>query len=329
MSVKIIAEIAQGYEGKPEQALLLARAGTAARADAVKFQCVFADEIAVPSYRYHAFFRTLEMPLEVWQEIATTVRGGGAELILNVGGERSLDVAVAIGASAVKFHATSFFCDELIAAARKRFPMIYVSVGGLDVVEIEEFISRHDVRPGQVAFTYGFQASPTPLEKNNLRKLAALMSRFPGFAFGFEDHTASASPDRFLVPLVALGFGVQHLEKHLTLDPLLALEDSESALSAADFSQFVEMVRRCESTLGTGDLSLTDVELDYRTRVLKVTVAAADLPAGVILGAENTALRRVPDPGTAAVHRREELYGRRLRIPAVRHAPLTADMVEG
>ena len=329
MSVKIIAEIAQGYEGKAEQALLLARAGAVCGADAVKFQCVYADEIAVPTYKYYELFKTLEMPIFVWQEIAKIVHNADQELIINIGGEQSLKVAAEIGANAVKFHATSFFCSEIIHEALKSFSKIYVSLGGLSAEEIEWFIARHGLKPGeQVSFTYGFQASPTPLEKNSLRKLGTFISRFPGFAFGFEDHTDAASPDRFIVPLMALPFGVQHLEKHLTLDPCLNLEDSESALSPTDFRLFVNTVRRLESTLGMGDLSLTDIEEDYRRRVLKVTVAATDLNVGDVFGPDNTSLKRVPDPDQSGFLRREDLYGRRIRRDVACHTQIISEMLE-
>ena len=121
MSVKIIAEIAQGYEGKPEQARLLAKAGVAAGADAIKFQCVYADDISVPSYKHYSFFKTLEMPVSVWAELSKIVHDAGKEFILNVGGQKSLQMALDIGADAVKFHATSFFCDDLIKFAKENF----------------------------------------------------------------------------------------------------------------------------------------------------------------------------------------------------------------
>ena len=48
MNIEIIAEIAQGFEGKPEQSRLLIKAASAAGANAVKFQLVYADELATP-----------------------------------------------------------------------------------------------------------------------------------------------------------------------------------------------------------------------------------------------------------------------------------------
>ncbi len=329
MSVKIIAEIAQGYEGKVEQALLLARAGAACGADAVKFQCVYADDISVPTYKHYEFFKTLEMPISVWQQIAEFIHNSKQELIINVGGEQSLEVSTKIGADAVKLHATSFFCNELIHEALQKFAKVYISVGGLTPEEIEQFISYHSLKPGkQVAFTYGFQASPTPLEKNNLRKLGAFVSRFSGFDFGFEDHTDAASPDRLVVPLMALPFGVQHLEKHLTLDTCLNLEDSESALSPSDFKLFVDMVRRIEPTLGVDDLSLTDIENDYRKRVLKVSVAATGLNAGTVLGPDNTVLKRIAEPSQSGFISREGLYGKIIMQNVPIHAQILGEMFE-
>jgi len=46
MTIEIIAEIAQGYEGNSTLALMLAKAAVRSGADAVKFQLVYADELA-------------------------------------------------------------------------------------------------------------------------------------------------------------------------------------------------------------------------------------------------------------------------------------------
>jgi len=328
MSVKIIAEIAQGYEGKPEQAYLLAKAGVAAGADAVKFQCVYADDISVPSYKHYAFFKTLEMPISVWTEIANIIHKGGKQFIMNVGGESSLEMALAVGADAVKFHATSFFCDDLVKFAKLNFSKVYISVGGISVTEIQSFIDRHNIIPdGQFSFTYGFQASPTPLEKNNLNKLKSFSTVFKDFSFGFEDHTDAGINARFIVPLMALPLGVSHIEKHLTLDTLLNLEDAESALSASDFKIFVDSVREIEKIFGSEDLSLTDVEEDYRRRVLKVTVAQKDIKAGTVITEKDLNLKRVEIPSDHGYLRKEELLGKTVNEDIKQHDQILKSML--
>ena len=59
--LKIIAEIAQGFEGNFEQSKLLIKAAAKAGADAVKFQLVYADELATVDYQYYSLFKELEM----------------------------------------------------------------------------------------------------------------------------------------------------------------------------------------------------------------------------------------------------------------------------
>lgn len=313
MKVKIIAEIAQGYEGKPEQARLLAKAGVLCNADAIKFQCVYADDICVPDYKHYSFFKTLEMPLEVWADLSKIVHDAGKEFILNVGGDKSLQMALEIEADAVKFHSTSFFCDDLILFAKENFKKIYISMGGISVDEIKSFIKRHNIKPnGQFSFTYGFQASPTPLEKNNLKKLKALMKEFEGYTFGFEDHTDANVEARFVVPLMSIPMGVSHIEKHLTLDTLLNLEDAESALSVSDFKKFVNSVRDVEKIFGNGDISLTDIEKDYRLRVLKVAVANKKLVKGHLIKEDDIALKRVASPLENGYLRKEQLIGKQI-----------------
>src|SRR5688572_30510116 len=102
----IIAEIAQGYEGKPAQAAALVAAAAAAGADAAKLQLVYADELATPDYEHFALFRRLEMPDQVWADLASLARDRNLALQLDVFGVRSLALAERIGAHAVKIHST-------------------------------------------------------------------------------------------------------------------------------------------------------------------------------------------------------------------------------
>jgi N,N'-diacetyllegionaminate synthase len=326
MEVKIIAEIAQGFEGKPEQAHLLVKAGIASGADAIKLQCVYADDICVPDYPHYVFFKQLEMPLEVWAHLSKIVHDAGKEFILNVGGDKSLQMALQIKADAVKFHSTSFFCDDLIVFAKENFKKVYMSMGGISVDEIQSFIKRHNIIPnGQFSFTYGFQASPTPLEKNNLNKLRVLMKVFEGFSFGFEDHTDANIEARFVVPLMSIPMGVSHIEKHLTLDTLLNLEDAESALSVSDFKKFVNSVRDIEKIFGNGDINLTDIEKDYRLRVLKVAVANKKLLKGHIIKEDDIALKRVASPLENGYLRKEQLIGKQILVDIEKFEQILTD----
>ena len=88
--IKIIAEIAQGFEGNFTQSKLLIKAAAKAGADAVKFQLVYADELATIDYKYFPLFKKLEMEQAKWKYLKDYALSLGSKLILDVFGKKSL-----------------------------------------------------------------------------------------------------------------------------------------------------------------------------------------------------------------------------------------------
>ncbi len=329
MQTRIVAEIAQGYEGDAGLARLLAHGAVCAGADAVKFQLVYADEIAVPDYEHYELFRKLEMPYEAWEAVAEIIHRAGKDFFLDVFGERSLREATALGADGVKIHTADFFNTRFVRATLETAPYVIVSLGGVSTQELEDFIALHDVAPEQrVCFMYGFQAEPTPVECNNLRRLGILRERFPGYRFGFMDHAAGDSDHAMTVGFVALGFGIECIEKHFSLDRELQLEDFVSALSPHEFSRFVEGVRNTERALGTADLKLTAVERKYRKTAMKSVVASRDIKRGSTLGEEDLSLLRAGKEGTSdSFHSVAQVLGRILARDVRRNQRITEEML--
>lgn len=326
MAVEIIAEAAQGYEGDLTLARLLARAAVCADADAVKFQLVFADEIAAPGYKYFDLFRQLEMPEEAWRGVAKVVKDGGKRLYFDVFGQKSLDLAARLGADGVKVHATDFFNAELVRAALDCMHKVLISFGGITAEELADFLRLHRIGPGsKVCLMYGYQAEPTPVEANNLLRIRSLSQRFPGFPLGFMDHSGGDLDDGQTLALLALPLGVCCIEKHIGLDRLLELEDFPSALGPEGFAEFVRRVRRLSAALGSEDLALSEPERAYRTRALKVVVAARPLRKGRVLQPEDLALLRVGGAVHPAPLGKEEVVGRTLAQDLAAHAQITAE----
>ncbi len=254
--VDIIAEVAQGYEGDPSLARRFVGAAAAAGADLVKFQIVYADELATPSYVHHGLFSSLEMPDAAWRAVGDEAAARGIGLAFDVFGPRSLDVALACGAAAVKVHSTDFFNHGLVADALSRAPRVYFSVGGIEPDEVAAFVRRHEAHVARLTMMYGFQAEPTPVASNHLRRLQAWRTRFPGLALGFMDHADGAADEAGWLGLLALPLGVAAIEKHLTLDRALRLEDFVSALAPEAFARYVARVRAAEDALGSTSLDL-------------------------------------------------------------------------
>jgi len=294
---KLIAEVAQGYEGKPDYARLLVKAALRAGADAVKFQIVYADDVAQPGYQYYEFFKTLQMDTDVWRSLVAAARDGGIRFFCDISGERALAIAEEIKPDGIKIHSSNFFNRRVLERALEITERVFISLGGIHEEEIAALVE--DLKGAGVfekcTFLYGFQSEPTPIELSGLQRLVHLRARFPGLSLGYMDHTAGDSHDRLAVSAMAVALGVEWLEKHLTLDRFLELEDYVSALQPAEFAEYAAAIRRLHGAVGPAGYSLTDEELNYRDKSVKKIVAARELTLGSTIGAADIAFKRTPN----------------------------------
>ena len=291
MKTEIIAEIAQGYEGNPKLAQILVKGALTAGADAVKIQLVFADELCVPSYPYYDLFKSLEMDESVWRGLVETVQAAGKKIYFDVYGERSLAMAEKLKVDGVKISTTDFYNIPLIKNAFARFPRVFVSTGGVPVEDLDEMMIL--AQRQKIVLMHGFQAEPTETADNNLARIGTLKARYSGAGVGFMDHSLGSGDEAFWLPLLALGQGVSCIEKHITLDYSLQIEDYISALSIDRFAQFVKMVRQMEAAYGSAELSLTPKEIEYKKRAGKVVVANRDLASGTRIHENDVTMKRV------------------------------------
>lgn len=323
MTVEVVAELAQGYEGQPALADVLLSGAIAAGADAVKLQLVLADELATPAHEKYEWYRQLAMDPDVWAGLAKRAHEAGLRIYFDVFGPQSLAQASEIGADGVKMHASEFHNDDLVSSAIKTFDRVFVSVGGIEADEIEAFLSRHDVGEGSpVRMLYGFQAYPTDVADNNLRRFQRLISRFEQVSFGFMDHSPGAEDSAWYVPLMAVAVGAQTIEKHMTLAHDIELTDHWSALTPDEFRSFMMIVRSLEPALGSPTLELGASERKYRGDALKVVVAARPLEAGREIEASDVALKRAPVTAEQAIYRLDQAVGRRTRESVGTDEPL-------
>ena len=322
--IKIIAEAAQGFEGDPLLARLLVRAAARAGADAVKFQLVYADEIATPEYKYYDLFKKLEMPATCWRQVAGEAKKEGIGLYFDVFGKKSLRMAIALGAQGLKIHATDFYHDELIRAALNTGKSILIGLGGLGEKDLGSLFERHPgIKTTQVTMMHGFQAEPTPLAANNLLRLGTLGALCQPAGIGFMDHSDGVKEDALELSLMALPLGVSVVEKHITLDRELQLEDYVSALSPACFKKFVKKIRKYGKALGSSAIEPGSGEKMYRSKSAKIIVAARKLKKGNLLRKEDLKLLRVDKQETLpAIFDPKEILGLRVSRKIPRHHPI-------
>lgn len=292
MKTEIIAEIAQGYEGKPWLAELLVKGAITAGADSVKLQLVYADELCVKSYPYYDLFQSLEMPLEHWKVLVSMAHESNINIYFDVYGLESLKIANELKCDGIKISTTDFYNTSLIKESFKSFKKVFVSTGGIPSDDIDELVSKC---PDNVLLTllHGFQAEPTHTKDNNLARIATLRERYPNVDIGFMDHSVGSAEEAYYLPMIALGQEVTCIEKHVTLDYTLEIEDYVSALSIDRFKEFIRIVRTYECALGSSSMDMSELEIEYKRRSGKVIVAAKDIENGTQLLAEHLSMKRV------------------------------------
>lgn len=297
--LSIIAEIAQGFEGRPEQARLLMKAAASAGANAAKYQLVYADELATPDYKYYELFRSLEMADEVWEGLAAYASELGIQLHLDIFGERSLKLAERLGVGAVKLHGTDIANIGLLkVVADCSIQTVLLGAGGANASEIVKAVDT--LASKDVVVLLGFQGYPTPNETNQIARVRLLKERFvtsyPKVSIGFADHAPPESPLRHALAATAIGAGAVVLEKHITLGKVMKMEDHESALNPDEFFEFAQIVHACAEALGSTstneDFGMADAEQAYRKMIRRHVVTSRDIEAGSTIAPADLVLKR-------------------------------------
>lgn len=331
--MSIIAEIAQGFEGKPEQASLLMQAAASSGADAAKYQLVYADELATPDYKYYDLFKSLEMPDEVWEELASYASELGIELHLDIFGLRSLELAEKLRVGAVKLHGTDIANIGLLkAVAASQVNKVLLGAGGAFSSEIDQALQILSTK--EVVVLLGFQGYPTPNEANQVNRVRLLVERFaetyPNVTVGFADHAEPENPLRYAVAASALGAGATTLEKHITLGKVMKLEDHEAALNPDEFYEFCQVARACNEAIGfsreVDDFGMSESEYAYRKMIRRHVVTSGNLEAGSKIKAADVVLKRtssediITDLGS--------VYDRSLKISLKANMPIPPSSVD-
>jgi sialic acid synthase SpsE len=297
--IKIIAEIAQGFEGNSTYSELFVKAAVASGADAVKFQLVFADELATADYKYYDLFKSLEMSEEVWQQISNLAIENNIALHLDIFGEKSIQLAEKIRVEAVKIHGTDIANKRLLnIVANSSIKKVILGAGGAFQNEI--LVALNMLKHKEVILLFGFQSYPTAISDNHINRIRLARDIFskahPSIEIGFADHVNPETNIHLGLGAMAVGFGATVLEKHLTLSKNMKMEDYESALNPDEFLEYVNFIHECSSAIAfvddNSDFGMSESEFGYRKMIRRHVVTIESVCKGNLITSDNLALKR-------------------------------------
>jgi len=291
----IVAEMAWSHDGTVEKAKKIIKAAAEAKADDINFHITSLQDYMIPQYgsgrgrvsagkdaqHIYNYLKSINLDKKDWEELFIYAREQGLIISAMCNDVPSVEFASNLEPDIYVISSSCFSEEELVKRVAQKKKPIFLRVGGAYLGEIEKTIflikeSGND----DIALIHGFQNYPTKLEDMQLRYIQSLKQLF-SVPVGFADHTDGGSELALVVPLIALPFGVNIIEKHITHDRSLKGEDFESALGPEDFKKFVQHLREIEKTFGSSAIRpFSEDELNYRQVAKKRTVANEDLKKG-------------------------------------------------
>ncbi|RMF75965.1 MAG: N-acetylneuraminate synthase [Planctomycetota bacterium] len=330
--VFVIAEAGVNHDGRIDDALRLIDAAAEAGADAVKFQIFSAEELAArdaPTAAYQSgdgttqreLLQSLELPHDAFARLAARCAERGLVFLATPFGLRDVEALARLGAAAIKIASTDLDNVPLIRAATDAGVTLIVSTGAATRDELDAAVERLRAwkAAGRAILLHCVSSYPTPLEAANLRRIAALRTRYET-PVGFSDHTTATR-----IGAWAVAAGACVLEKHFTLDRARPGPDHAMSLEPDQLREYISDVRAAEAALGDGEIEMQPIEQDVRRVARKSVFAATRIAAGSRLTRANLTTRR--PGGGISPDRFDELLSRVAAVDIPPDTPLAWNMI--
>jgi N-acetylneuraminate synthase/sialic acid synthase len=318
----VLAEIGHNHQGELEKAKELVHAARECGVDAVKLQKrdnqrlftrAFYDS---PYDNENSFGRTygehreaLELGKADWFELSRYAREEGLAFVAAAFDEPSADFLAELGVDAFKFASGDLSNTPFLRYVASFGTPLFLSTGGGTLEDIDRAVDAIATVNTKLCVLHCTASYPAEVDDLNLSVIAVLRERYPDFVIGLSDHHNGIA----MAP-VAFMLGARAFEKHFTLNHAWKGTDHAYSLMPDGMRRFVRDLHRVPAALGDGVKRRLPSEERPLQKMGKKLVAARDLRAGHVLGAEDLEARSPADGGLPP-YELDRLLGGVLRRP--------------
>lgn len=333
----VIAEMAWSHDGSLEKAKKIVKGTADAGADAISVHVTSIKDYMIKAYGSAAgqtvsagketeiiydYLDRVNLKQSDFKELFTYAKGLGVAVCAMPNDPQSLKLCEKLDPDAYVIAAACFVEENMVTEIGRQKKPVILRIGGATLGEIEATANRIREQGNEdIVLLHGYQSYPTKIEYTRLKLIPSLKTLF-GLPVGLADHIDAESHLAMAVPLVALGFGANVIEKHSTHDRSLKGEDFESALNPSELKALVSDIREIEKSFGAvsfGPLSADEVR--YRRVSRKRTVATRLIKKGKGITEKDIAFKRAD----AGIYPDESKFiiGRTAREDIEEDTPLT------
>ena len=297
--IKVIAEVANVHEGEFDYMHKLVSDLVQTDIYAVKFQYVIPFEFGDEDSENFEELNRLKFTHEEFQKLLD-IFPDGRTVLFDVFAEESYNRVLQLKADnprlnidGVKLHVTNSMDFELLQKAASDFQTVFVSISGLDAIEINELVlvaNKHGFLH-QLVFVYGVQNYPTKPESIKINKLSELKKIF-GVPVALSDHLDGDNIIAGDMIAYAQLQGYDYIEKHVSQDRDRRLDDDHAALNPQELKLAIDKAKMLNQTFTNNVLDLSPDELSYRNKSKQAIYANQDIPKGTVVRKNMLAMKR-------------------------------------
>lgn len=281
--VHIIAEAGTNHGGNLETAKRLVKIAYNSGADSVKFQIIYPEGLYLPEFFADGKYTSNEvfsirqgmmLSDQQWHLLKEYCQDIQIPASASVFDTRGLTMLDSWNPPYIKIASCDLNFSDLLKEAASCGKRVILSTGMATQSEIERAVKVFESTGNKdLVIMHCVSSYPCPLGEMNLAMIPKLKEF--GYKVGLSDHTESS-----IASAIAVGMGVQFIEKHFTYDRSARGFDHSYAMDPAGLNQFVNDIREVEKSLTPRTEKLSHSEKQVATRARRSLYAARDILPG-------------------------------------------------